>query len=52
MGIWYVDSLLDAKFSDKNIKGGVQDVDNASLVDNGSVSVGEIGHKETKEKMR
>ena len=38
----YVDSLLDAKFRDKNIKGGVQDVDNASLADNGSVSVGEI----------
>lgn len=47
----HMNTLFDAEFGDKNVESSVQNVDNASLADNGSVSVGKIGHKETQEKV-
>jgi len=51
-GLIYVSSRLNTKFRNKKVKGGVQNIDNASLVDNGSVFGGEICYKETEEKVR
>ena len=45
-----MNSLLNTEFRNKKVKGGVQNIDNTSLADNGSVFVDMIGYKETEER--
>lgn len=46
-----MDTLLNAKFGDKDIKCGIQHTNHLSLADDRAIALGEVGDENTQEEM-
>lgn len=46
-----MDSLLDSKLGDQNVKGGIKHTNDSSISNYGTITGGEVGNEDAEEKM-
>lgn len=47
----HMNTLLDAKFRNQDIKGSIQNIDNLCLTDHWTIAMSEVGDQDAKEEM-